>query len=451
MIQLFALHTAYGLMTAVSAIDEGLVEPADERILVPINSAAVPEIHRGLDEAPHLRPLLSRFDRIEPLTALLSPLHPTGWSPREQELPLLERLFRRAWGLGEEPLHVFVQTPQVAPTRIFLSMFSRATLSIIGDGLMTYSPIRSRMPRSVVERVESVVYADVVPGIEPLLFDQAARIPVPAAAFARAIAEVDEATTDAELQLLARDPASTALVLGQYLTALEIVSAGEELAMQEEMIDRACDWGVERVVFKPHPSAPPALTDAVRARALQRGVAFTTYGGDVPAEVVAVRLSAVGVAAGFSTALPTVQALAGTPIAAVGNDVVLERLAPFENGNRIPATIVDALTRPGSPFAATGELQLLVDAVGYAMQPRIAEQLRPRAEELLARISPAERTRYFSAARLAQLGLPGATRLGHLTWTLRGTGGYGRADEARLAVRGFRRRCQRAWRAVRGR
>jgi len=448
MIQLFALHTAYGLMTAVAAIDEGLIAPADERVLIPINSAAIPETNRGLEEAPYLRSLLGRFDRIEPLTPLLQPLHPTGWSPRAQELPLLERLFRSAWRLDEEPIHVFVQTPQVAPTRTFLSMFAHAPLGIIGDGLMTYSPIRSPLPRSVLERIQTVVYADVVPGVEPLLFPDATRAPIEAAAFARTAAEVDESADDPELDLLAQDRTPTALVLGQYLTALDLVSRDEELAMQAQMIDRAGDWGVGRIVFKPHPSAPPALTDTVRARALRRGIAFTTYQGDVPAEAVAERLSVTGVVGGFSTALPTVHAIAGTPIAAVGNDVVLERLRPFENGNRVPATIVDAITRPGSSFADPRELQLLIEAVGYAMQPRIAADLRASAEELLERISPADRGRYFSPSRLAELSLPGAPRSHVLR--LRSSAGFGRAEEARLAVRGAIRRARRAWKAVRG-
>ena len=41
-IQLFARHSAYGLMTAAAAIDAGLLGDADERVLVPMNTAKIP-------------------------------------------------------------------------------------------------------------------------------------------------------------------------------------------------------------------------------------------------------------------------------------------------------------------------------------------------------------------------------------------------------------------------
>lgn len=449
MTQIFALHTPYGLMTAVAAIDAGLVPPDEERILVPINSAAVPETNRGLDESPQLRPLLARFDRIEPFSALLDPLHPTAWMPRETEQPAWERLLSRAWGVDPARLDLFVQTPQIAPTRTLLSVFRRARVAIVGDGLMTYAPIRMRMPRSITGRVRSVLYPDVVPGVVPLLFAEAETRPVavPARAFAAVVAEIDDASADHE-RMPPGGPA--ALVLGQYLAALGLMAADDEIAMQEEMVDRAVNRGARRIVFKPHPTAPPMLTAQVHDRARRHGVAFESYRGGSPAEVLTRRLAAVAVVAGFSTALPTVRALYGTPTEAVGSTAVLAGLRPFENSNRIPATIVDATNRHDDAYTAPGRLQHLVDAVGYCMQPRIAAHLRPRAEELLDGLDSAERARYFTPRRLAELHLPGASH-GVVTRILIGSGGTGRTEEARLAARGAGRRAQRAWKAVTGR
>lgn len=449
MTQLFALHTPYGLMTAAAAIDAGLVPADDERVLVPINSAAVPETNRALHASPHLRPLLSRFDRIEPLNPLLDPLHPVAWSPRETELPAWERLLARAWDVDPARLDLFVQTPQIAPTRTLLSAFRRAGITVIGDGLMTYAPIRTRLPHAIAGRVRSVLYPDVVPDVVPLLFAEAGAgtVPVPAPALAAVVAEIDEAAAGYDRTAVG-SPA--ALVLGQYLAALGLVTVDEETAMQAEMVDRAVDRGARRIVFKPHPTAPPALAERVHERARDRGVAFESYSGDAPAEALTRRLSAVAVVAGFSTALPTVRALYGTPTEAVGNTAVLAALRPFENSNRIPATIVDATNRHDAAYAAPGRLQHLVDAVGYCMQPRIAAHLRTRAEELLDGLDGDERIRYFSARRLAELRLPGASR-GALTRIVVGTGGAGRTEEARLAVRGAGRRALRAWKAVNGR
>ena len=449
MTQVFALHTAYGLMTAVAAIDAGLVPRGAERVLVPINSAGVPETNRAIHESPQLRTLLGRFDRVEPLNPLLDPLPPTAWAPGETESPAWERLLAHAWRLDPDDLDLFVQTPQVAPTRTLLSVFRNARITVVGDGLMTYAPIRSRMPRSIAGRVQRVLYPDVVPDLVPLLFAEAGAqsVPVPAADFAAVVAEIDAAS--AEIDRTAHG-APAALVLGQYLAALGLVSAEEETAMQQEMVDRAVHRGARRILFKPHPSAPPVMAHRVHERATDHGVAFEPYHGDAPAEVLTRRLSAMAVVAGFSTALPTVRALYGTPTEAVGNAAVLAALRPYENGNRIPATIVDATNRPGDPYAQPGRLQHLVDAVGYCMQPRTTAHLRPRAEELLDDLDPDERARYFSPHRLAELRLPGASR-GLLTRLIVGTGGTGRTEESRLALRGAGRRAQRAWRAVNGR
>jgi len=157
------------------------------------------------------------------------------------------------------------------------------------------------------------------------------------------------------------------------------------------------------------------------------------------------------VVAGFSSALPTVDALFGTPVAAVGNEILLARLTPYENGNRMPVTIVDALTRDGTRYHDPDALQRLVDAVGYCMQPTIVSHLRPRAVEVLTGLEPAERARYFAARRLTELQLPGGARRGILRRAMASTGGVGRVEQVRLVIGGARRRLGRAWKALRGR
>lgn len=447
MTRIFALHSAYGLATAVAALDGGLLGGHGDSILVPFNSARVPETSTGIAADPALRSLRARFDRVEELEAVLGPLHPSSWKPRDAELPVLERLLSRAWGVDPRGLELFVQSPQVAPARTLMSLFPGARITIVGDGLMTWSPMRVKLPHTVSARIGRVVHADVVPGVTPLVGSpRAVPVPVSADIFRAAL---EESAVD-DLGALA-DGTPTVLVLGQYLSALGLMTSEEEIALQAEMIDRALRWAPQRIVFKPHPSAPPLVTDAVRRRAEEQGVTFAEYRGALAAELLAERLDVRAVVAGFSTALPTVRTLSGTQIGAAGTESVLRRLEPFENSNRIPATIVDALTRDDSPYAEPARLQLLVDAVGYAMQPVIAGHLRPRAEEFLRAVGEAERRRYFTPERLAALDLPGAPRPGVLDRALRPAGGVGRVEELRLTVLGARRRAGRAWKAIRGR
>jgi hypothetical protein len=448
MTQVFALHSAYGLATAAAAIDAGLLgrDGERERILVPFTSSRVPETAVGIADDPVVAPLRGRFERVEPLEELLGPLHPSSWEPAEADLPMLERLLVRAWRLDPRNLELFVQSPQVAPARTLMMLFPHARITIVGDGLMTYSPMRVRLPYAVAARIERVVHADVVPGVRPLVGSPRAEVvPVPPQAFAAVLRETDagDAATDHE--------SPSVLVLGQYLSALGLMTPAEEVNLQKQLIDRAAQWAPQRIVFKPHPAAPPLVTAAVRDRAKVHGIDFVEYRGPLAAELLAERLDVRAVVAGFSTALPTVHTLFGRAIGSAGNERVLAALTPYENSNRIPATLVDALTRDDSPYQDAARLQLLVDAVGYAMQPENAAHLRGRAEELLRDLEAGERDRYFAPRRLAELQLPGAPRESALRRALRPAGGVGRVEEWRLHALGARRRVGRAWRALRGR
>ncbi|CAL4861292.1 polysialyltransferase family glycosyltransferase [Microbacterium sp. MM2322] len=449
MTQIFVLNSAYGLMTAVAAMDAGALPASPSgRILVAVNAAIIPEAGEGIVDAPHLASLRARFDRVIDLNELLAPERPPHWRVGSSAAPVLQRLLRQAWGIGDSEVELFLQSPQVAPSRVFIDVFAGAPVSIVGDGLMTYSPIRNRWPHTVAGRVVGVVYADTVPGVEPLLFAGTPRVPVAAAALRTVMEEVAAATDDPDIDAL--DALERpALVLGQYLSALKLISPEEELQMQCDMIDRALEWEPGAIVFKPHPSAAPALIDDLAAHAATRGVAFAVFRGGTPAEVLALRLPFVGAVAGFSTALPTLQALTGLPIAAVGTEVLLQRLTPFENGNRIPVTIIDALTRTDSPYRGE-RMQHLVDAVGFAMQPVIAAHLRPRAEEFLADAPVDERDRYFARTRLTSLGLTGGARPGLLARAMGTQGAASRITEVQLAIRGAQRRSRRAWKALRG-
>ncbi|AQY02566.1 polysialyltransferase family glycosyltransferase [Microbacterium foliorum] len=452
MTQLFAVHSAYGLATAAAALDGGLLGDHGERILVPFVSSRVPETSVSIAADPALASLRDRFDRIEDLDALLGPLHPSSWKPHASDLPLLRRLLIRAWGIDPGDLELLVQSPQVAPARTLMLLFPHARLTIVGDGLMTYSPMRVRMPHTVTARIGRVVHADVVPGLTPLVgAPTATPVPVSPDLFRAVLAETAAAVDDTAELYSALDGESTVLVLGQYLSALGLVSEGEEIALQKEMIDRAASRRPQHIVFKPHPAAPPRLSDALRDRARVHGIDFREYRGALAAEMLAERIDATAVIAGFSTALPTVQALFGREIDAVGADTVLARLTPYENSNRVPATIVDALTRADSPYRDPERMQLLIDAVGYAMQPVFAGHLRGRAEQLLSGIRPSDRDRYFAPERLAELRLPGAPRETAVRRALRPVGGIGRVEQARLTVLAARRRLARAWRVLRGR
>ncbi|CAM5413192.1 hypothetical protein SVIOM342S_03847 [Streptomyces violaceorubidus] len=184
-----------------------------------------------------------------------------------------------------------------------------------------------------------------------------------------------------------------ALLLGQYLSALNILSAEEEENLHVRMLKGAVKLGHSRVVFKPHPTAPARFTHTLEEEAERLGVGLTVVDAPVLAEVLYQRMRPALVVGCFSTALLTASALYGLPVARVGTGTLLDRLTPFENSNRVPVTIVDALLPEPTDGAAVAEgrgrmaaeaLGDLVRAVGFTMQPKILPALRSEAERYLS-------------------------------------------------------------------
>jgi hypothetical protein len=183
------------------------------------------------------------------------------------------------------------------------------------------------------------------------------------------------------------------------------------------MLKGALALGHTRVVFKPHPSAPARWSRLLEKEAEKLGADLTVLDTPVLAEVLYQRMRPALVVGCFSTALLTASALYGLPVARVGTGPLLDRLTPYENSNRVPVTIVDALLPELTDESAVNEqrrsmdvaeLTDLVRAVGFAMQPKIYPDLRPAAETFLTRHLNHHTRRYFKRKRLTSLALPGA-------------------------------------------
>ncbi|MFD7323808.1 alpha-2,8-polysialyltransferase family protein [Streptomyces sp. NPDC059875] len=408
--QIFYASTLYGATTLAAALDSGCFGPADRRLLLVGNNAAVPETTPALDEMPGFERLRGRFDAVLSWNEAISPLHPSGWTPRADDLPLLERHLRLLWELGDDRIELVVESVQVAPALTIARLFSEAPLDVYADGLMSYGPTRNKIDPLVGERVRRLLHLDLVPGLAPLLLAEFGAAPevVPAEAFTKVVAELSDRTDPAA----AAEEDGPALLLGQYLAALSLLTPAEEEELHVRMVRGAIARGHRRLVFKPHPTAPDAWTRRLAREAEALGAELTVLDRPVLAEVVYRELRPALVVGCFSTALMTAHAFYGIPVARVGTREVLERLTPYQNSNRIPLTLVDTLVpdlEGGTPDKAPDATALadLVAAVGFAMQPKIRPDLRSTAVRHLS--GPlAERTRhYFKRRRLTVLGLPG--------------------------------------------
>ncbi|WP_205761922.1 polysialyltransferase family glycosyltransferase [Arthrobacter mobilis] len=422
--QLFAVSSLYQCLSLAAAIDAGRLPASGERILVLANNALLPELADPFHDSPGFAEAAARFDRVVDLGGLLWPRRPGQFNPRADELGTWEKLLRSHWQLGDGPLRLWVESIQVNPAVALCRIFSTAAVCVHSDGLMSYGPTRNPLPLEIAQRLESLLYVDLVPGLVPQLLREhaPALLPVPAQALAagmRSLARALPAAPGGGEGAGGGNDGGAALVLGQYLAGLGILTAEEELDLHRGMLAQVAARGLRRCVFKPHPAAGPAAVSSLQAAAAGLGLRLTVLEDGTPAEVVMLRLQPALVLGAFSTALMTAKYLFGLEAAAAGTGMLLERLSPYQNSNRIPVTIIDAVLERGYP-APAGQpvsagpagpgagLQELVEAVSYCMQPETLQQARPAAEQFLARAQGTAELRYFKRRRLASLQLPGA-------------------------------------------
>ncbi|MET7286008.1 polysialyltransferase family glycosyltransferase [Streptomyces sp. NPDC005573] len=441
--QIFQASTLYGTATIAAALDSGCFPSAERRVLLVCNNAATPETTPALDEMPGFERLRDRFDDVISYNETIFPFHPGGWAPRPDDLTLWERFLRHEWDLGTDDVALVVESIQVNPSLSLAQIFTGAPVTVYADGLMSYGPTRNKIDPLVGTRVERVLHLDLVPGLPPLLlteFGVPAEI-VPTAGFTKVLAEL------APLGDGPPEAGEPALLLGQYLSALDILTPEQEEELHVRMLRGAVELGHTTVVFKPHPSAPARFTRMLEQEAERLGAALTVLGTPVLAEVLYQRMRPALVVGCFSTALLTASALYGLPVARVGTELLLDRLTPYENSNRIPVTVVDALLPELGDRAAVEEqrrgmdaeaLGALVRAVGFAMQPKILPGLREETQRYLAAHLDPRTLGYFKRRRLAALGLPGAVP-SQLSFALRNAAVRRMARKARGLHRAVRR------------
>lgn len=409
--QVFEASTAFGLATVVAAIDDGQFGGAERRVLVLSNNAAVPEAAFAITDVSGTAALLQRFDDVRSYNAVVAPQHPSDWSPRPEDLPLWQRHFRSAWDLGDAPIHLVVESIQVNPASALCHVFTDATIDVYADGLMSYGPTRNPLPSQVGARIERVLHLDLVPGLRPLLLAEweATTELIDMQAFRQVIKEMTTAETSSR-------PAPDAVLLGQYLASGGLLSPAEEEHLHRLMVRAAAQAGARRIVFKPHPSTSWVDVTPLEDEAAASGAHVEVWEAPELVETWFERGGVDLVVGCFSTGLMTAASCYGIGVLQVGAEVMLERLAPYENSNRIPVTLVNALIPDASRLGASpvtldagagASVQSLVATVGYVMQPELHRARRADAARFLAEHFT-ERRAYFKRRRLTKLELPGS-------------------------------------------
>ncbi|WP_277209694.1 polysialyltransferase family glycosyltransferase [Isoptericola croceus] len=409
--QIVVASTLFSAIGAAAAVDTGLLGAPRRRFWLSVNNAVAPELIHAPHEIAGADAVARRFDGVLTLTDVVAPTHPSQWSPRDRDLPTFERLLRGYWGLGDDRVELVLESIAVDPAKALARVFDDATIVVHSEGLMSYGPTRDPVPWRIAQRIDRMVHVDLVPGLVPRLLAEhgVSSTPVSAAAVRAVFDDVaSNASSDASgPRIDAGGSRPAALVLGQYLSAIGLMSRADEGQLHATMVERAAERGIRHVVFKPHPSAPPVMVETMAGAARDLGVSFQVLEDDRPAEVSIRELRPDLVVGCFSTALVTAHSIYQVPVLAVGTSTVLRRLTPMQNSNRVPLAIVDAVLGRSAPLKEPAEIQRLVDSVAYTMQPESLHHLRPDVANTLAEMSSQDLRRYHRMYRLRDLGLPG--------------------------------------------
>ncbi|WP_098025748.1 polysialyltransferase family glycosyltransferase [Streptomyces sp. st115] len=460
-IRIFHASSPAATVLLAAAIDACCFTEPDRRILLLSRTGAAPEAGADVSETIGFERLRARFDEVLSWNDAIFPFHPDGWLPRADDAPLWERHFRRAWGLGEEPLELVVDSPH-GPARALTQVFAGVPVDVYAEGPGGYGPTGEKLPPPAGTRVRRLLHPDLVPGVRPLLLGEYGVEPqiVPVGAITKVVGEL--ADLDGELSDAAGsalelpdagvpgagapgagvpDVEAPALLLGQDLAGAGLITAAEEAGLRLEMVRGAAALGHTRLVFAPDPYAPWESPAALLAEADRLGVGLTVLDTTrpVPADVLLHRLRPALVVGCTSAALFGAARFHGLPVATVGTGLLLERLTPYENAERIPATLADAVlpalddakavaaqktgdaaeldgtVGSGGTVRVNGEVKPdsadevngLLAAVGFAMRPKVRPDLRPDAERYLSAHLDGRTWRYFKRRRLASLALPG--------------------------------------------
>lgn len=430
MTQIIQVSTQYQLANIVALIRAGrLGEGEQRRILVVANNSFAPELTPAADAMPGSAGLLTPFDLVVDWNAAIWPNHPKAFGISTERAPLMERSLRTDWSIPEgEPLDLIVESLPGHPAGALTQIFATASISVHSDGLMSYGPVRNPLTLPQWQRLSTIYYTDLLPGITPrqLAEHSPDRVVLPTADLQSVIEDMTaEVAPELAAAGLTEPNPDAGMVLGQYLAQLDLITAEEELELHLQMIDEVKARGLSTVIFKPHPTSARTTTGPLRRRSHELGLDFVL--ADVPllAEIVVARTRPELVVSCFSTGLATSRALFGCDTAAIGTSMLLDALAPYQNSNRIPLTIIDALhsgryvlpgelaeadddsTESSPPATAPKDLGPLLDAVTYCMQSTTASYLRGSAVEFLESAVGGEDMKYFKRKRLSKLDLPG--------------------------------------------
>lgn len=398
------------IFATLLADDIRKTDPDARILLLKVNSSFAPEITPGIADFSGANTLFAHFDEVVDLNDALWPVHPRGFNVSASTAAHYEKWLRGEWKLPEsDELRLYLSwSPSMPPGSTLARIFRDSELAIHFDGLMSYGPLPGALDTDTYHRVSGVHYLELIPGLRPASLHTPATdfVPYELSRFRSVIDELVNATGDSAASL-EESGARSAVLIGQYLGSLDLMTLDEEIELHNRMVTEAIEHGCTKLFFKPHPASASSVLQPVQSFAEKGGVELVVVHDNSPAELLFAAVQPELVVSCFSTALATAHYGFGIEARAVGAGDLLDSLTPYQNSNRIPVTIAHYCfgDQPGGRHDID-VLQELVYTVSYCMHPHLSRSMRPLALEFLEQ-TYSDFAQYFKRRRLTALDLPG--------------------------------------------
>lgn len=132
--RIYCATSPSAVVLMAAAVEAGLVPGTGRRMLLVCDDAPVPEAAPPWDEVPGFARLRARFDAVLSWNEAIRPFHPAAWTPRAEDVPLLERHLRRLWRLGDDRVELVLGAPDTPPAQALARVFTGAPLHVCAGG-----------------------------------------------------------------------------------------------------------------------------------------------------------------------------------------------------------------------------------------------------------------------------------------------------------------------------
>lgn len=421
---IFLAASPIGVMYALYCAELSGI-PTAQRVLVIARTGIAPVLATPLDRVPELQAAVSQFSVVMNWNEFVAPDHPAHWDATRGTKRALDARAEIEARYGQVSGLVLVSL-QAPPAKALANIFADVPITVYSDGLMAYGAAGKELALHIGERVTKFVYLDILPAVEPAAFrpyGTASYVPVDVQSYYDWVA----AACGLPLPEVAiTEP--TAVVVGQYLADLGLITPAEDEQITARMAEVANAAGATRVVVRAHPGSASATTgvDEIGVGALGMEIWLNLIPSGQRSQVTVVSV--------FSTALLTAKAL-GFDVVAVATDRVLEVL-PSGNSNYLPVAICDS-TVPSSSFMGDASVRrsragedatsvaafrsLLVDVFACIRQPGEYWLSLPGVRSRVTALQPEQHgllRRYVTLKQLENAGLT-SIRKPRATWPRR--------------------------------